>query len=130
MSNIELLDSLNESEKEKLCDCLQISDYQKGEYIIKEGESGNVFYFIIEGRCTATKKDNVTHIQKKVYEFKENDYFGELALLKDEPRAASVFAETHARVAHIDRSAFKRVLGPLEDILKRNAKRYSTFVHN
>ena len=63
-------------EKDKICDCLQIIQYQKGDYIIREGEKGNVFYFILDGKCIATQKDRVTYEEKKVYEFRENDYFG------------------------------------------------------
>lgn len=128
LSKIELLDSLTEIEKDKVCDCLQIAHYKPHEYIIKEGDKGNTFYFILEGQCIATQKDKSSHVEKTVYEFGENDYFGELALLRDEPRAASVIAQTDVTVAFIDRSAFKRLLGPLEDILKRNAQRYDTFV--
>lgn len=128
LSKIELLASLTEVEKDKICDCLVIGHYKNGEYIIREGDKGNTFFFIIEGNCIATQKDKASHVEKKVYEFHQNDYFGELALLRDEPRAASIIAQSDATVASIDRSSFKRLLGPLEDILKRNAERYKTFV--
>lgn len=52
-----MLNTLNETEKDKICDCLMIAEFQKGETIIKEGEKGNIFYFILEGNCIATKKD-------------------------------------------------------------------------
>jgi cAMP-dependent protein kinase regulator len=57
-------------------------------------------------------------------QYKVGDYFGELALLKNEPRAASVFAKTQLKVATIDRDSFKRLLGPLEEILLRNMQAY------
>jgi cAMP-dependent protein kinase regulator len=44
--------------------------------------------------------------------------------LKNEPRAASVIAKTKLRVAMIDRNSFKRLLGPLDEILKRNMASY------
>lgn len=50
-------------------------------------------------------------------EYKEKDYFGELALLKDQPRQASIFATSPLKVGRIDRNSFKRILGPLEEIL-------------
>ena len=55
-----------------------------------KGDSGDTFYFIIKGECIATKRNAKLQTDEKVYEFKENDYFGELALLKDEPRAANI----------------------------------------
>lgn len=131
LSKIPVLDSLNGYEKDKICDCLQTKTYQKDEYIIREGESGDVFYFIQSGTCKASKKNKNTGYEETVYEFVENDYFGELALLKNEPRAASVVATSdQVEVALIDRAAFKRLLGPLEDILKRNSARYEKYVLN
>ena len=131
LSKIPILDSLNSYEKDKICDCLQTKAYPKGEYIIREGESGDVFYFIQSGTCKATKKNKSTHQEETVYNFAENDYFGELALLKNEPRAASIVTTSDAvEVAFIDRAAFKRLLGPLEEILKRNSARYEKYVLN
>jgi len=51
-----------------------------------------------------------------------------LALLKDEPRAANIVAKSDLILASIDRTSFQRLLGPLEEILKRNTTRYETFV--
>ena len=129
LSKIPILDSLNGYEKNKICDCLQTKTYNKNDYIIHEGESGDVFYFIQSGTCKATKKNKSTGQSEIVYEFVKNDYFGELALLKNEPRAASVVATSdQVEVAFIDRAAFKRLLGPLEEILKRNSARYEKYV--
>ena len=44
-------------------------------------------------------------------------YFGELALLKSQPRAASIYAKTDLVLACIDAKSCKRLLGPIEDIL-------------
>ena len=55
------------------------------------------------------------------------DYFGERALMKDEPRAANVVAKTQCTVVSLDRHSFKRLLGPLEEILKRNLSIYDNF---
>jgi cAMP-dependent protein kinase regulator len=53
-------------------------------------------------------------------QYQAGDYFGELALLKNEPRAASIIARTDLKLATIDRESFKRLLGPLDKILMRN----------
>lgn len=48
-------------------------------------------------------------------------------MLHDQPRQASVKVIEKAQVAKIDRESFKRLLGNLEDILKRNQERYKNF---
>jgi cAMP-dependent protein kinase regulator len=60
--------------------------------------------------------------------YKPGDYFGELSLLKNEPRAANVIAKTNLKVVNLDRNSFKRLLGPLDEILKRNIDAYKNYV--
>ncbi|KAF8817667.1 cyclic nucleotide-binding domain-containing protein, partial [Cardiosporidium cionae] len=94
LSKIQLLDSLNVQEKDKICDCLQIAFYRAGETVIKQGEKGDTFYFIQEGNCEATKWNKDTQNNETVFKFSPNDYFGELAILREEPRAATIIATT------------------------------------
>ena len=56
------------------------------------------------------------------------DYFGERALLKNEPRAANVIAKTDCLVVSVDRHSFKRLMGPLDTILRRRMDIYEEFV--
>lgn len=56
------------------------------------------------------------------------DYFGELALLRGEPRAANIVAKTDLKCVTLDRHSFKRMLGPLDEILQRNASKYSNIL--
>jgi CRP-like cAMP-binding protein len=43
-------------ERSKLGDALKEEHYKKGDYVIKEGEIGDKFYFISEGEAIATKQ--------------------------------------------------------------------------
>ena len=63
----------------------------------------------------------------EVLKYTIGDYFGEVSLLKKEPRAASVIAITAVTVVYLDLDSFNRVLGQLEDILKRNMENYKKF---
>jgi cAMP-dependent protein kinase regulator len=65
---------------------------------------------------------------KQVKSYKPGDYFGELALLKNEPRAANVIAKTKLKVVSLERNSFKRLLGPLDQILKRNMDSYGNYL--
>jgi cAMP-dependent protein kinase regulator len=129
LSQVELLTSLSDYERSKICDCLKVAIFEPNQRIIREGEKGNTFYLMIEGEAQALKINPANGKEEPVFDYKEKMYFGELALLKDEPRAASVVTRTRVKVASIDRNAFKRLLGPLEEILKRNAEKYKKFIH-
>jgi len=127
LNKIELLQDLDNYEKGQLADVLNTQIYKEGEYIIKQGESGSKFYFIESGKAKATKNKEDGE-DEVVFEYEENAYFGELALLKDDVRQANIITTSECQVAWIDRAAFLRLLGPLEEVLKRNAEKYEKFV--
>ncbi|KAK5008656.1 hypothetical protein LTR28_003689, partial [Elasticomyces elasticus] len=52
--------------------------------------------------------------------YQRGDYFGELALLDDKPRAASVVSKTDVKVAMLGKAGFQRLLGPVEGIMRRD----------
>ena len=111
-------------ERSKIADAIKEHSYSAGETIITEGEPGNDFFFLISGQAIATKSEHPGSEPTKVKDYGAGDYFGERALLKREPRAANVIAETDVRVATIDRDSFMRLLGPLDTILQRNMREY------
>ena len=66
---------------------------------------------------------------KHLVDLKPSDYFGEIALLTDRPRAATVTAVSDTlKCVRLDRARFQRVLGPCEDILRRNMEAYSKYM--
>merc|ERR1712187_150885 len=95
-----------------------------GETIIKQDTPGDELYILEEGECIVEKVYIPGTPSKKVNEYKSGDYFGELALLHNEPRAATVIAKTDCRLLTLKRKTFKTLLGPLEQILTKNSKTY------
>jgi cAMP-dependent protein kinase regulator len=93
LAEVDILNSLDNYERSKLCDCLKIQIFEQGQRVIREGEKGNSFYLIIEGEATALKINPTTEKEEPVFDYRPRMYFGELALLKDEPRAASIVAK-------------------------------------
>lgn len=89
-----------------------------GEVLCKVGEVGDVFYILESGSAEAQVEDRV------VKEYEEADYFGELALLKGSTgkRRATVVCTGDGGVLMIDRSTFKRLLDPIEQVFSTRAK--------
>lgn len=128
LSKIDLLADMDPYERSQLADAFLTSKFNQGDYIIKEGEEGNGFYIIEEGEAIATKIIHKGHAAEQVKHYKPGDYFGELALLKNQPRAANVVASQPLKCVSLDRHSFKRLLGPVESILVRNAKKYEEII--
>ena len=128
LSKVEILAEIDPYEKEQLCDSLKEEEFSAGSYVVNQGEQGNRFYIIAEGKLIAEKKETPNAESKKVFEYKDGDYFGEIALVKNTVRQASIKAETNCRVVSIDRDAFKRLLGPMEEILQRNMDKYKKYL--
>ena len=102
--------------------------FKEGELIIKQGDKGDVFFILDEGKAHAEKVFEEGKPAERVKEYESGGFFGELALLKGEPRAASIVADTKCRCLYLDRMAFKRLLGPLENILQRNSENYIKYM--
>ncbi len=77
-----------------------------GSPVVTEGEPGDRFYVVVEGRL------EVSHGRDVVRELGPGGWFGELALLRDVPRTATVTAVTEVRLQSLSRDAFlSAVLG-------------------
>lgn len=120
---------MDDYERLQVADCLKPITFKSGDEIVKEGETGSTFYIVEKGKCIATKTLKEGQKPEKVKEYHTGDYFGELALLRDDcMRQANVIADGDVDVCSIDQRSFKRLLGNLEDILKRNMKEYEKFM--
>ncbi|EPQ59347.1 protein kinase A regulatory subunit [Gloeophyllum trabeum ATCC 11539] len=131
LSTVPLLSSLSAEERSKIADALVSRVYQDGEAVVRQGEMGDTFFFIEDGEATVTKTQQGEDGQMNeitVGRLTKGDYFGELSLLRMAPRAATVSAIFRAnptmpklKVAALDANAFTRLLGPLREIMERNA---------
>ena len=131
LKNVDILSTIDDYELGQICDSLKDGIYKKDEYIIREGELGDVFYILEEGKCNATKTLEPGKPETIIKELKEGDYFGERALLKGEPRYANIVVTSDiAKVISLDRLSFNRLLGPIMDILKRNVDKYQVYCIN
>ncbi|KAG7401788.1 hypothetical protein PHYBOEH_010251 [Phytophthora boehmeriae] len=123
---VPILKILSPFEKEKLFLALERVTFSSGDYVIKEGERGTTFYIITSGSAVITK--SVTSGNGKVPEKRQvatlstGNFFGEMSLLHGEPRQADVIANGHLECLSLDQDKFVEMLGPIQDILNREAE--------
>ncbi|XP_017035061.1 cAMP-dependent protein kinase type I regulatory subunit isoform X3 [Drosophila kikkawai] len=129
LSRVSILESLDKWERLTVADSLETCSFEDGETIVKQGAAGDDFYIILEG-CAVVLQQRSEQGEEpaEVGRLGSSDYFGEIALLLDRPRAATVVARGPLKCVKLDRARFERVLGPCADILKRNITQYNSFV--
>ncbi len=115
LEEVPILSTLTKYERSKIADALETQKFPAGTTIIKEGDAGEAFYLLESGEAEAYKSDT----EGPVKDYQKGDYFGELALLNDAPRAASVVSKTEVKVATLGKDGFQRLLGPVESIMRR-----------
>lgn len=119
LKKVPLLSSMDAYERSQVADALARETYADGAQVVAENDPGDKFFIVEEGEAYAEKSG-----VGKVMDYKAGDYFGELALLRNQPRAATVKAKGALTVLTLPRTAFKRLLGPLDSILGRAAEKY------
>ena len=120
LEEVPLLSTLTLYERSKIADALDTRKFGPGEIIIKEGDPGEAFFILESGEAEVYKNETGNQVIKQ---YQKGDYFGELALLDDKPRAASVVAKQgdgEVKVAYLGKQGFQRLLGPVEGIMRRN----------
>uniref|UniRef100_A0AAQ4QFY6 cAMP-dependent protein kinase type I-alpha regulatory subunit n=1 Tax=Gasterosteus aculeatus aculeatus TaxID=481459 RepID=A0AAQ4QFY6_GASAC len=128
LSKVSILESLDKWERLTVADALEIVPFVDRQKIVVQGEPGDEFFIILEGTAAVLQRRSEDEEFVEVGRLGPSDYFGEIALLMNRPRAATVVACGPLKCVKLDRPRFERVLGPCSDILKRNIEQYNSFV--
>ncbi|XP_046659116.1 cAMP-dependent protein kinase type II regulatory subunit-like isoform X2 [Homalodisca vitripennis] len=124
INNVPMLKTLEPYERANLVDALIPMTFKHNDEIIKQGTEGDGMYFIISGGVRIMMR-TINNRDILLKELSNSEYFGELALVTDKPRAASAFAIGDTHLAFLDREAFERLLGPCMDVIKRHIDNYN-----
>lgn len=111
LSRIQLFseDVLSKDEQFMLVSKLKPWNFSAGRYIIKEGEIGDMLFIIEKGVCDACKYLNDQEVV--LTQLKKGAFFGELAVMFDMPRTASVRAATAVTAMSLTREDITSVIG-------------------
>ncbi|MDD3270081.1 MAG: ATP-binding cassette domain-containing protein [Syntrophomonadaceae bacterium] len=115
LSRINLFKQLENEMLEELTELFISEYYAQGKTIITKGEQGDRFYVIARGKVeiVINMEDGS---EKIVNVLEDGDYFGEISLLKEVLRTATVRARTPCLLLSLKRRQFERVVSKTPDI--------------
>jgi len=98
-------------------------EFKDGDFIFREGELGTEMYIIHEGKIEILNQVGTKETVLAVLE--KGDFFGEMSVLEDLPRAASARALTDTRLLQINGSTFDQMLKDNPEIAVRMMRKLS-----
>ena len=108
LKKIPLFSSLELEDLLQLKEVTSERHYKKGEYIIRQNESGNEAFIVINGLVDVIKQEGAKEL--KITSFEQYDYFGLMSIIENEPRSASIRAATDCMLLSINGNRFKEMI--------------------
>lgn len=106
LSRCDLFIGLTPRTLTELADAMQVEEVPAGKRVIAQGDIGDRFYLIRDGRAVVTRDPGGQHLN----DLGPGDYFGETALLTGQPRNANVDAATDMVLYSLDPESFHRAI--------------------
>ena len=97
-------EGLSRGELLELAKVTEDMEVEAGKVLTREGQSGSEFFVIVDGEVSVTKDG------QEIRTLGPGDFFGEIALLEDTPRTATVVAKTPLRFFVLTRQSFRSML--------------------
>jgi len=83
---------------------------EPGMVIVRQGEDGDFFYVIMEGRCMVTREQAAGQKPVKLAELESGSCFGEEALISDTKRNATITMMTRGKLMKLSKDDFRQLL--------------------
>jgi CRP/FNR family transcriptional regulator, cyclic AMP receptor protein len=104
LDGVPLFDGLSKKELAQLARLSEDLEVEPGKVLCKEGEIGKEFFVIVDGKVKVNRKGS------RVATRGSGEFVGEIALLEDLPRTATVTAETPVRLFVLTRKDFRHLV--------------------
>ena len=105
LREVPLFSEMDEQEVAGIRDIMDVMKFKAGQVIIREGETGDLFYVITEGRVEVIIRD-ADGSDVVLHEAGPGDFFGELSMLTNAPRSARIHAVEDVTTLVLERDEF------------------------
>jgi CRP-like cAMP-binding protein len=110
LANVPLFAQTGKKQLRTIAQHCSMRNIAEGEHLTEQGERGREFFVIVSGtaRCEVDGRE--------VSRFQHGGFFGELALIADAQRSATIIAETPMEILVLDRNEFTPLLRAAPDV--------------
>jgi CRP/FNR family transcriptional regulator, cyclic AMP receptor protein len=123
ISNVPLFFGCSKQELALIAAIADELDVREGTTLIREGDRGREFFIIVDGTASVTRHGH------KLNELRAGDWAGEIALITDAPRTATVVTTSPARLLVVTERAFRSVLEEVPSISMKLIKTLGERLH-
>lgn len=124
LESCSLFAGMTAEQRQQLATAGTLLHFGPGEAIVREDEGGDCLYQILTGRLDVLKR-TAPGLEVSVRQLGPGEHFGEMTLLLDEPRSATVRALEECRLLQLNRAALAPVLQAQPELLQQLAKQVS-----
>ncbi|MDP2625196.1 MAG: cyclic nucleotide-binding domain-containing protein [Candidatus Peregrinibacteria bacterium] len=103
LQKIPLLEGLNEEDHAEIINHITLQFFPAGQLLFSEGEAGDKMYIIKSGKVKIFHPDK---IDEPISMLEINDFFGEMALFRDDPRNASAMTQEDSELFLLEKADF------------------------
>ena len=113
IKRVPLFSNCSKRELDQIAHIADEIDLREGKEMTREGSRGREFFVLLEGNADVTKNG------RRVNQLTAGDFFGEIALVSDSPRTATVTATSPVRALVVTDRAFRRLLDGSPEIQRK-----------
>lgn len=108
LGSLDLFNGISRPALLKLSETFQERIFNKNEVVFQEGSAGNSMMVVVSGEVRVSQTEE--SVEEALVVLKKGDLFGEMAMLEDLPRTATVIANTNVILVEIKREDFLKFL--------------------
>src|SRR4051794_14584880 len=108
IEGMEFFSGLDNRILQKVAASAIICQYGKDEFIVNEGETGLGLYLMVRGRVLVTRNQDGRPVP--LAEFGPKQFFGEVSIIDDKPRAASIATTEETECVLLTRETFLKLM--------------------
>lgn len=120
-----MFSAIDEKEQDIVIDAMEEMNFKTGDTVIQQGEDGASLYLVDSGALDCFRRFKKDEDEKYLKTYQPGESFGELALLYNAPRAATIRAKEDSVLFCLDRETFNHIV---KDAAVRKRERYEEFL--